>query len=83
MLNGFANNQAVLKEMGLMAEEKGEEMIKKKLILSLTHHFDNVPKDVQTTTELCPLTLFHTISTFNDLKKEDLGKQCVKSRKCW
>ena len=29
------------------------------------------------------ITLYHTIPTFNDPKKEGFGKHCGKRRKCW
>ena len=30
-----------------------------------------------------PLTLYHTIPTFNDPREEGFGKHCGKRRKCW
>ena len=30
-----------------------------------------------------PLTLYHTLLTFNDPKEEGFGKHCGKRRQCW
>ena len=54
------------------AYTKKQGLFGKELTFSLLHYFETAPnsKNLQTTTEMGLLTLFLTIPTFNDIKKE-------------